>query len=326
MTQLAMAMSMLVVGVYLSAFFSGSETGFYRATRIRMVLDALGGDLVSRALLWLTNRPSLFVATTLIGNNVANFMTASAIVLLTNLSFPQSLHQTMGLLAPVVLAPVLFVYGELLPKSLFFLAPNRLLRRGGPLLILCGLIFAPVAAVLWLLGWALRFMVGEAPEQLRLKLARTELAMAFREGHEVGLLSPAQQQITQGLFAVAELAVTSDMVPIARIVAVREQTSRTDVLRLARRHKTPEVLVEEVTQSTRRLVGYVRVVDLQICDSDTSSLVRPLMKIHAGESHLEALADLQRENEPIARVVDNDGETIGLLYTRRLTEVLFKST
>jgi putative hemolysin len=324
-TPLILALAMLLVGVFLSAFFSGSETGFYRATRIRLVLDALGGDWVSRTLLWLTNRPSLFVATTLVGNNLANYVTSLAIVLMTHAVFPVAMHQWMGLLAPVALAPVLFVYGELLPKSLFFHAPNRLLRRAGPLLILCGIAFVPVTAVLWLLAWALRFLVGEAPEQLRTKLARTELALAFREGHEAGILSPAQQQIAQGLFAVADQPVSSLMVPIGRMIAVREQMSRGDVLRLARRHKTPVVLVEEVTPSSRRLLGYVRVVDLQLRDDETSSMIRPLMQVHPSETHLAALSDLQRENEPLARVVDNEGETIGLLYAQRLKEVLFRA-
>ena len=63
---------MLVIGIFLSAFFSGSETGFYRVTRVRLVIKALRGDRVSRGLLWLTNNPALFVATTLIGNNNNN--------------------------------------------------------------------------------------------------------------------------------------------------------------------------------------------------------------------------------------------------------------
>ena len=56
-----------IVGLFLSAFFSGSEIAFYRATRLRLVLDALAGDRISRGLVWLTNHPSIFVATTLVG-------------------------------------------------------------------------------------------------------------------------------------------------------------------------------------------------------------------------------------------------------------------
>ena len=64
---------LVLVGMLLSAYFSGTETGFYRASRVRLLLDGLDGDLISRLLLMLTNNPTMFVATTLIGNNLANW-------------------------------------------------------------------------------------------------------------------------------------------------------------------------------------------------------------------------------------------------------------
>ena len=80
------AVGLASVGLLLSAFFSGSETGFYRATRLRLVLDALGGDRIARALVWLGNRPMLFVATILVGNNLANYLTSLAVVIAVSFS------------------------------------------------------------------------------------------------------------------------------------------------------------------------------------------------------------------------------------------------
>ncbi len=76
-----LVIALFAVGLLLSAFFSGAETGFYRVTRVRIVLDALAGDRIARGLLWLTNRPYLFVATTLVGNNIANYLTSLAAVM-----------------------------------------------------------------------------------------------------------------------------------------------------------------------------------------------------------------------------------------------------
>jgi len=128
------ALGLAVVGLFLSAFFAGSEIGFYRATRLRLVLDALGGDPIARGLAWLTNLPVLFVATILVGNNAANYVTSLAIVIGVQALLPDGGH-VAELIAPLMLAPFLFVYGELLPKSLFLQAPNRLWRRVGPLLL-----------------------------------------------------------------------------------------------------------------------------------------------------------------------------------------------
>ena len=69
-----------VAGLAMSAFFSGSETGFYRLTRLRLVMDGLSGDRTSQLMLRLVNQPSMFVATALVGNNVANYLSSLAVV------------------------------------------------------------------------------------------------------------------------------------------------------------------------------------------------------------------------------------------------------
>ena len=223
---MAWILLMLVAGVFLSAFFSGSETGFYRVTRVRLVIKALGGDRVARGLLWLTNNPALFVATTLIGNNVANYITSLAIVLSVQTVFGESALAELS--APIILAPLLFVYGELLPKNLFYYAPNKLLHRCGPLFLLFTLLFLPVAALLWLLGRALQSLVGEAPERVRLRLARSELAQVLEEGHHAGVLRPSQRRLAQGLFAAANVPVVRRSTPPGRMATVqpRRQKSR----------------------------------------------------------------------------------------------------
>src|SRR5690606_6890717 len=112
-----------LLGLSFSMFFSGTETAFYRVTRVRLQLDAIEGDLIARSLWWLVNRPALFVGTTLVGNNLANYLVSLATVLGTqalSLGGP-----VVEILTPIVLAPGLFVYGELLPKQLAFEAPYR---------------------------------------------------------------------------------------------------------------------------------------------------------------------------------------------------------
>ena len=63
---------LLIIGVRLSAFFSGNETGFYRVSFLRLGTDAHAGDRQASQLIWFSQNPSYFVATTLVGNNIAN--------------------------------------------------------------------------------------------------------------------------------------------------------------------------------------------------------------------------------------------------------------
>lgn len=310
---------LLGVGAFLSALFSGSETGFYRVTRVRLLLDTLGGDKISRALLWLTNNPALFVAATLVGNNLANYCLSFGIVLAIQLLFsPTGLAP---LIAPMVLSPVVFIYCELIPKQLFFHAPNRLLRRSGPLLVLFTICFAPVAGVLWLFGRALETLVGQTPLRVRLTLARKELQGVLREGQHAGILLPAQHELAQRLFTHSSQNVLQFSTPLGRIATITPGTATAKVLKLARKQQTAIVPVRDPMR--QQIVGYVRVVDLCLAGDSQVTEIRPVLHIQNQVSHIECLMEMRAEKAELACVEDRTGKTLALVYASRLTAPLF---
>ncbi|MCA9199169.1 MAG: DUF21 domain-containing protein [Planctomycetales bacterium] len=310
------ALLLFVVSILLSSFFSGSETGFYRATRVRLTMDALAGSWVARGLIWLTNNPALFVATTLVGNNLANFLTSHAVVMMARQMLGTS-NYVVELLGPIALTPFVFVYGELLPKQLFYAAPNRLLRWGGPFFLGFAVLFLPVSAILWMLGRALRYLSGEAPEQLQVSLARTELQRVLDEGQEVGVLRPAQRQLAQGMFLLAGKPLSTFCVPMARVVSVPLGSPKADVFRLAKRQANPFILVSE--RRGKRILGYVRILDLYLSESELVDEFNAIPEIVNTEPPLSALIHLRSQKQDLARVVDEAGKTTGIVTTATLS-------
>ncbi len=310
-------------GMFLSAFFSGSETGFYRATRLRLVLDARSGDLVARLLLWLMNNPSLFVATTLIGNNAANYMTSLAIVM-----GAQALFSGPGyaaeLIAPILMAPVLFVYGELLPKHLFLNAPNKLLRAGGPLFVTFVALFFPVAVLLWIFNAVLARLLGETSQEVQLKLVRRELRRILDEGHAAGILHPSQRSLAQGIFSVAGVPVGRYALPINSLPRARSDMTKDDVLRLAHRYQLAVVPVESA-EKPGELAGYYRVIDLAIDANSSSDLLHPLLEMPDSISHLTALMRMRSGGHGLVRIVGSEGETLGIVTAEQLSEPIWKA-
>jgi CBS domain containing-hemolysin-like protein len=317
------AVGLFIAGLSLSAFFSGCETGFYRATRVRWQLDALEGDVMARGLLWMGHNPAVFVATTLVGNNLANYITSLAIVLGVAAAWP-GYQDLLGTIAPVVLTPVVFVYGELLPKNLFFQAPNRLLRLAAPLFLVFALLFLPVSIVLWLLTRVLRFFIGQAPEQLQRSLARHELQRVFDEGHDVGLLRPVQRRLAQGMLSLANTPLAACCVPPARFASVAAGSSRAEALRIAARNHAPCLLITD--PRSRKLVGYVRVSQLRERGSERLERFHGLRTIGASESPVSAMMVLQESGEPWLRVVDRMGQTVGLVDGERLLDALLSES
>ena len=316
------ALGMAASGLFLSAFFSGSETGFYRVTRMRLVLDAMGGDRTARGLLWLTNHPSMFIATALVGNNLANYLTSLAIVIGTQALLTG--HVLIAeLIAPLMFAPVLFVYGELLPKNLFLRAPNRLLRKGGPLFLFFTVLFLPVSGLLWCLNRVLSGLVRQSPDRVRLLLAKRELQNALDEGHEAGILHPAQTQLARGIFAVASQPVVQHATPPSDVPRARGQMTKDEIRRVARRFRIAEVPIESAG-GDQQLVGYVRVIDLSLDPSEELGPIRPFLEVSSNDTHIEALLRMQAAGENLAKVVDADGKTVGILTAGRLREHIFR--
>ena len=304
----------------LSAFFSGTETGFYRATRLRLVVDALGGDWIAHSLLWLTNHPSLFVATALVGNNIANYLTSLAIVI--GASRLTSGSQVAEIAAPLLLAPFVFVCAELLPKNLFLEAPNRLLRQSGPALIFCTLLLLPLTVVLWGLGRLLELVVRRSSQQLRAALARRQVAEALAEGHQAGILRPTQQTIAQSTLALASRPVREFVIPAGRYPPVSTKMDKQEVLRVARRQRRPLLPVEDPS-AKRKLLGYVRVVDLALDESDRWPRILPMIEIDESTTYLAALLRLQKADDAMGHVVSKSGQPLGYVTIGKLRDALF---
>jgi len=317
------AILLFVVGILLSAFFSGCETGFYRMTRLRLIMDAASGDRVSRIMLWLANHPTLFVATALIGNNLANFVTSRAVVLGTHIlvAKPSSL---IDLAAPIIVAPVIFICGELLPKNLFFEAPNRLMRRSGPALVACAILFSPITVLLWLISQGLRLISKDTPQELRMSLARREVSELMTQGHEAGILHPAQRTLAQNMLSIAGQPIRRFTSPASRVARATTTMTRGEILRLAQRHKRTLVPVED-SQGKRPLVGFVRTLDLLVDNQTDAFKTSPFVELRASDTFLSAIRKFSVSQDALGHVVGAAGETVGFVTGRELRMALLRA-
>lgn len=310
-------------GLFLSAFYSGIETGFYRANRAKFVLDSRSGDVVSKYLLNLMNRPTFFVATVLVGNNIANSVTSFSIVWAVSLLTVTNSALFM-LLLPILLSPIIFVYGELLPKNLFYRAPNRLLRSGGPLFLCFGIILFPVSALLWSFGRLLQQIIGHAPLQIAMTLARTELAQWLQEGQEVGILEPMQTRFTQRVVEIGTLPIAKLCTPITRVASVALGANKREVYRLAKRQRSPLIAIRHKEQRT--LAGYVRIIDLKMSAGEEVTDVKSLTRLPHDLPHAKALVELRRAGSEWGLVDDDQGTEIGLITLDQLLNPLFRES
>jgi CBS domain containing-hemolysin-like protein len=307
---------LLIVALAMTAFFAGTETGFYRLSRLRLVTDAMAGDRRARILLWFANQPSVFVATALVGATIASDLTSFAVVMLTDWLFPDG-GIVASILPPLLVTPVMFIGGDLFPKNVFYNAPNRLMHRCVPGIAVAAALFAPLTVILWLLSLVLQLVARERPQEILLRLARRELNMMLVEGSEAGILRPIQRTLAQNMLAMAGQPVRNFASPPGRVVRVTTTMPRSDVLRIAQRHNRTLLPLED-THDKRKLLGFIRTIDLVLAGDDEQLQPQPFVQLSENETFLSALGKLGVAQDALGHVVNAAGRTIGFVTGREL--------
>lgn len=309
-------------GLALNMLCSGCETGFFRVTRVRLVVESLSGSWIARGLLYLVNNPSLYVATSLLGNNCAQYLISFSLLLATQQWFGGASEQ-VELVAPLFVTPLLFVYGDLLPKSLFYHAPNRMLSIFGWPFLLLTVLSAPVLVVLWGIFQVLQRVLGDSPVRTRLSLAKKELQDVLEQGQEAGILQPSQRLLAQNLFAIAAQPISQHCLPVTRTAYVRLGQTREDALYAARRHQSPTIIVLDAAK--RRPAGYVHAADLYLHDQERVTRTLPMPSIAPNRSVLDTIIQMQSERAEMACVEDGQQGVIGFVQLAGLLKPLLKS-
>ncbi len=315
------ALLLFLLGLRLSAFFSGSETGFYRLSFLRLSIDANAGDEVARRLLHFARNPSHFVGTTLVGNNLANYLTTLAIGLFVVSLYPEQ-ADWLEIAATVALSPLVFVFGELVPKNLYYRAPHALLRRDAKWIVFFYRLFFVISIpLIWLTKLIERVGGAEKPT-LELVLGRNRLVQVLSYGQREGLLTDTQGRLVHGLLKTAPLPVTTAMTAAARVAGVPENASVDRVAQVALQTGLSLVPVRRADSATE-WHGYVRLADLKVAKKPLAEAIRPMPRVVPSCSRLEALLSMRNAEAAFCAVVDND-RVVGVVSERRLIEELFR--
>ena len=117
-----------VLGIVASAIFSGLETGLYVVDRVRLAVRAGRGDRNAVRLEAEVEEPERLLSALLIANNAANYAGSLGIAAILSM-FVVSEWTIVGL-NTLLVVPLLFVFGETIPKDLFLpQSPHQLYCR-----------------------------------------------------------------------------------------------------------------------------------------------------------------------------------------------------
>ncbi len=324
--ELSLWLGACVLFVFLSGLFSGSETGLYCVNRIRLQLAAHQREKSASRLQGLFSDRAGLLFTTLVGTNIANYLAPvclTVVFLKTADSTGRRETEALAeLYTTLILTPVVFIFGEIVPKNLFqrnadiLMARVSIVLRATHILIrLTGL----TALQKLVSDLVLRRLRRQAPSGSLLH-SRLDMYQMIREGAAEGALTLTQSSILDRIHQLKSIQVSSVMVPQSRVVMASADSVRRDIEGTIRRTRFSRMPV--FSENRRRVIGVVHLLDILTAEDDQpvrGMAMRPI-EILPDVTVIDALSTLQREYRRMAIVVSSSGRCIGIVTVKDLVE------
>jgi CBS domain containing-hemolysin-like protein len=324
---------LLALGLLLlNAFFVGAEFAVISARRSQIEPLAAEGNRAARTTLWALEHLSLMLACAQLGITVASLglgaVAEPAVAHLLEVPFAAArvpeefLHPAAFVIALAIVVYLHVVVGEMVPKNLAIAGPERAALVLAPALVAVARVVRPLVVVLDAATRVLLRLVRVEPkEELASAFTAEEVHSIVTESRREGLLDEEEH----GLELSARPAVEV-MVPAERLVTAPSGASPQEVERIVARTGFSRLPVQAGTDG--EIVGYLHVKDLLYADDGAYAdpvpprRVRALVTVPVQEDVEEALVAMQRAGSHLARVVEPEGRTVGVLFLEDVLEEL----
>ncbi|MBI3313135.1 MAG: DUF21 domain-containing protein [Candidatus Omnitrophica bacterium] len=314
MISLALAFFMCLL---LSAFFNAAEMAFVSTNKLKLRELSDKGDLPARIVLHLYHYPQRFLTTLLVCNNVVN-LAGTAI-------FTVMLQIYLGIanewIVTAILAPVLIVFGEMVPKDYGRLQSREFLLRHSYLLdIISRLFYYPTLLILK----AVDFFLGPfgVATHKSIFVDEEEFYVLIEESAKSGVVTHHEKQLIDTILNFERTHVEAVMIAVDKVPKVPLVGKIADVKETARRTGSKMVLVYEEIPSL--IVGMIYVFDVlfeENSDQVLKNYLRSPIFLSRHTSIEKAFLMLQQKRQSFAVVTDNDGEVIGAVPIERLLAI-----
>lgn len=314
----------IISTILLSAIFSGLEIAFITADKMQMEIINKKGGITAKVLTAFTGSPSRFIATLLIGNNLALVTFGVYMEELLEPQFKLFTENTLFilLLQTIISTIVILLFAEYLPKTLFRLKPNFTLR----------FFSYPMYAIFWSLKWVVISIVGfskfilrkflnvdikeDKPIFGRMELKQYLNARTKNTKDEEKLDSEVQYY--KNVLDFQSVKVRDCMVPRTEIIALEINTSLEKLNNVFIETGHSKILIFK--DSIDEIIGFVHSKEVFKQPKTIASILLPLGYIPESMLAQRALNNFIQLRKSVLIVVDEFGGTAGMLTVEDILE------
>lgn len=324
-----MEISIIIVCLILSAFFSGMEIAFISSNKIYLEIEKKQDNFISKTLTKLTEKPSKFIAAMLVGNNLSlviyGFFMGELLLRWVN-SLGYHFSDVLNLLVQTSLSTlIVLITAEFLPKVFFQIYANSFIRFFAiPAYFFYWLFYYISTFFIWISDFILRKFFRTAGDQVQLYFSKAELGnyiteqmSTVEEDDEVD----SEIQIFQNALEFSGVKARDVMTPRTEIVAVELFDSIEELKQLFVETGYSKILVYQ--NSLDDILGYVHSFELFKKPKNIKSVVISVEFVPETIYIKDVLNLLTKKRKSVAVVLDEYGGTSGIVTIEDIVEELF---
>lgn len=328
---------LIIIGcLLLSAFFSGMEIAYVSSNKIFIEIEKRQNDFLANILRRLTAKPSKFIATMLVGNNIAlvvyGFYMGDLLMawvesirplengilnyIVTDLSlFTQTVISTL----------IILLTAEFLPKVFFQIYANSMLKFFAVPAYLFYIVFSFISSfVIWISDLILKRFFKTEGDEVQLAFSKVELGNFITEQMETVEEDEevdSEIQIFQNALEFSDIKAREVMIPRTEIIAVDQKQDPKDLIQTFTETGLSKILVYNETIDD--IIGYVHSFELFKKPKSIKSILLPVIFVPETMWVKDVLNILIKKRKSIAVVIDEYGGTSGMMTVEDIVEELF---
>jgi len=311
----------IILFFILSGFFSGIETGLISLDRLKLEQEAKSSNKKKQILNFL-EKPDKIFGTTLFGTNISVVIVSSLSIFLINSLKEDMVINISEHTATLIIAGLLLIFAEIIPKALYRDFPNKYVSNGFPLLRFFSLIFSPFVKLVAVLNIALAKLF-KLPQQSRYNIvSREDLTFMLSEAKDDGVLHVDQMEMLEDALEFSDLDAENVMIHRTDIIAFPLNTSIDEVISIAKEKGFTRFPVYE--NDLDNIKGILIIYDLLKLKDHTNLTAADFIRsaFFAPETMdvNKLLSEMQKEKVSMAIIMDSFGGTAGVITIEDILE------
>ncbi|SRX74423.1 hemolysin family protein [Aequorivita antarctica] len=308
----------------LSAFFSGMEIAYVSSNKIHIEIEKKQNNFLSGILKKITKRPSKFIATMLVGNNIALVIYGFFMGDLLMEYIP--LAGFGGLLVQTIISTlIILLTAEFLPKVFFQIYANSLVKVFAVPAYFFYVLFSFISEfIIWISDLVLKLIFKSEGDTVQLTFSKLELGNYISEQMDISEAKEemdSEIQIFQNALDFSEVKSREAMIPRTEVVAVDIDTSPKELAKLFTETGLSKILV--YNENIDDILGYIHSFELFKKPANLKKVLMPVVFVPETMLVKDVLGILSKKRKSLAVVIDEYGGTSGIITVEDIIEELF---